>query len=1060
MYIKEKGITLITLTVTLIVMLILAGVAVNLSVGDQGIIGETQNALDEYQNVANQEQESANQFADDFNQIFQGSKENISDKPTIEIFSWNNDGAKVQISEGSSYTTQYRIGNETWKTYQGEVVPVPNGEIIYARYIDSEENVSQVVSKIIKDVDPPTITAQITNSTANTIEITAAATDDEIGMLSEIIYKYYIKAQSDSNYEYKGQNNTGKYTFENLSFSITYDIMITANDIAGNTGSVKLSTQTTEGEPPSATLTLTNITTKSITAELSNITSSGEGMPTTPTFNYYIKKKTDNNYPTTPKYSGPNTSYKFEELDHDTEYDVKVTFENKAGIEGSSQSQATTLKVPDLTNENTTFTLSDENITNKSITVEIKTNVTGYTLQYSLDGTNYQEYTSKVTIDKNTTIYARLWDDRNDTGNFGDFVEKQITNIDTSLSDLEILIKKDEFVEENTEVTDDNENKITIPEGFKPTNDASTIDKGVVIEDREGNQFVWIPVGDIKTTDGSTVTIDYDRYVYASWKTNGTDSETNSMKIQTTIDSTEYFKERLNETEKNSAVQNGGFYLGRYEAGTTAERTENSDIEDTIQIKEGAYIYNWIDYTNSKSLAQGMYTSENYTSRLTSSYAWDTALKFLEKTGNNSYLTNSTQGNYYNTNYGDKGGANSNVLLKSGQTQKVNNIYDLGGNVYEWTTEGYSKEGTSNVARGGFFGFNSSDEPVIGRLSTKNTKDSAIGFRVALFIGKVEKDKSSLEIARDNQTEFSANATLEDDEGKTLTVPGGFKVSQDSDILIKNGVVIEEIGKGNEYVWVPVDSLDTMVEKVSTPVKLSGVETTTDRYSKLRIKNGNISEGIPGNETVAREPDIVTSVDTSENFYNKILGFKTTKEMADVIVQEYKDVTDSIEEYHGFYIGRYELTGDITNPTEKEGTPIISQNWYNLYNACKNITSNNYSQSTMIWGFQWDETCSWLNKNGYDTEKDSSSWGNLGGNQSSQDTGKNDKWQANKIYDLAGNYYEMTQEANGNRNRTARGGYSSNTGTAATATMRMTIAPNTSSTMHSTRATLYIKKTN
>ena len=63
----------------------------------------------------------------------------------------------------------------------------------------------------------------------------------------------------------------------------------------------------------------------------------------------------------------------------------------------------------------------------------------------------------------------------------------------------------------------------------------------------------------------------------------------------------------------------------------------------------------------------------------------------------------------------------------------------MGGNVYEWTTERYSNSEATKVSRGGFYGFLSTDEPVIGRFSSSNTRDQAVGFRVALFLGAVEK---------------------------------------------------------------------------------------------------------------------------------------------------------------------------------------------------------------------------------------------------------------------------------------------------------------------------------
>ena len=378
---REWGITLVSLAVTIIVMLILAAVAINLSVGDKGLIGQTKNAISGYENITTQEQESLNSFVGDFNEALNGGNESeneyITERPEITIAGWNTTGGLVEISTNASYTTEYKIGNGNWQTYKNANVGVENGSIIYARYKDNEGNTSQSVSRIVKDTNPPILTGNITGSTATTVTVNIESSDKEMGMPNPKLYKYYIKTQNESNYTYITENNTGSYTYINLNSLTIYEFMVTADDIAGNTGSIKLNTQTGEEEPPRATMTIGSITTKSMKAEITNIRDSdGVELPYTVTLNYYIKKTADENYPSEPEYSGTNKQFTFEGLDQYTQYDVKVTFKNELGVEGYNESKAIrTLQVPNLTTANTTFTLSEEKVTNKPITVTINSTV-------------------------------------------------------------------------------------------------------------------------------------------------------------------------------------------------------------------------------------------------------------------------------------------------------------------------------------------------------------------------------------------------------------------------------------------------------------------------------------------------------------------------------------------------------------------------------------------------------------------------------------------------------------------------------------------------------------
>lgn len=843
---RESGITLLTLVITIIVMIILAGIALKSAIGENGIIGQTSNTINKYTNSSDQEQEGLNGFVDEFNEIINGGGTGdggsgdeditITDKPTISIADWNTTGGIVEISTKSEYTTQYRIGKTgQWKEYTGQV-NVDNGDTIYARY-SSDEGVSQTVGKIVEDTNGPEVTISNLTVDGDQITITVTAVDNEMGMPTPPTYNYYIKPHSETYYESVGHNTTGVYTFTNLQGNTSYDIRVSTTDIAGNQGVATTNSETgstveipnlvpgsniyfdldpsgptngnvnvtirvpgleeplyieysidgtdnwtryenpvemtnngrvyarvTDGtetsnvvyvdvtnidrEKPTldGEITVTDTTSKSISISVPGVVDT-EGAVATPQYTYYIRKTSGGSY-TQDGEATTEQTHVFDDLDDNTSYDIKVTFKDNAGNVGEATITKSTVLVPTLNSSNTTFTLSNTKWTNKPITVTISTTVSGYTLQYSTNGSTYQRYTEPITVSSNLTVYARLWDERNSTENVGTATTKQITNIDTSLSDLGVIVKNEEPVDGDTVTKDKNDNPITIPDGFTPQKDPDssdpynpTVDDGVIVKDGSGNEFVWIPVGTINT-DSGTKTINYDRYTYSNWVNGGTDSDTNSMKIKASSSSSEYFAESLNQSEKTSAETNHGFYLGRYEAGVSSGvRTESSGTSAKVEIKQGLDVYNYVTQSEARSLAENMDTVEGYsgTTNLTSSYAWDTALKFLEQTGNTSYLTNSSQGNYYNTKYGGKNQTNATALIETGETQAVKHLYDMGGNVYEWTTERYSNSEATKVSRGGFYGFNSTDEPVIGRFSSSNTRDQAVGFRVALFLGTVNK---------------------------------------------------------------------------------------------------------------------------------------------------------------------------------------------------------------------------------------------------------------------------------------------------------------------------------
>ena len=277
------------------------------------------------------------------------------------------------------------------------------------------------------------------------------------------------------------------------------------------------------------------------------------------------------------------------------------------------------------------------------------------------------------------------------------------------------------FVTKNTEVTYP-DGKVWIPEGFKVADDsASTVQGGVVIEDKDGNQFVWVPVATLA---------DYKRTWYTGYG------------------SLSYYSEALPEDEKTSVETYKGFYIGRYEAGDK-ENTEaktlrsTNDVTKTVTIKANQAPYNYVTRTQAVSLAEGFATKQGYKAKtkLVSSYAWDTTISFLQKV-NSDYGSSSEEGNYGDTtfSYTDITGASktkangSDVLVPTGQTTPVCNIYDMGGNVFEWTTESFSDTGDPYARRGGRYYSNFAGSPAGYRENSSDNANDSTGFRLTLFM--------------------------------------------------------------------------------------------------------------------------------------------------------------------------------------------------------------------------------------------------------------------------------------------------------------------------------------
>ena len=333
-----------------------------------------------------------------------------------------------------------------------------------------------------------------------------------------------------------------------------------------------------------------------------------------------------------------------------------------------------------------------------------------------------------------------------------DSMDKQIGNAlgedTTGKSEVEDAVGKDEGFAETTIIKDDLENEIVIPGGFKIPDDSGTlVEDGIVIEEiTTGNQYVWIPVGSYKTTSGAK-TNELTRRTFSgasatpiekgeviegtgenAYKFYGEENEASCLNQYNILnEDDENYKYSLNYFE-SQAIKNGGFYIGRFEVGK-----DGSNL--VIQQNKLTY-YN---VTRDKALEDAKTFSagnSNTVTSLISSYAWDTALNFICQNSEAGYELAITDSQEYGNI--DTGNTTASRLYtgtykyNSEVSDKYSNIYDMLGNLYEWTTE-YCQNGAPCTYRGA--GFNGGGTGTAERFEDFTYKSyPTLGFRVQLTV--------------------------------------------------------------------------------------------------------------------------------------------------------------------------------------------------------------------------------------------------------------------------------------------------------------------------------------
>ena len=317
---------------------------------------------------------------------------------------------------------------------------------------------------------------------------------------------------------------------------------------------------------------------------------------------------------------------------------------------------------------------------------------------------------------------------------YEDEINKYLENEDEHTKAFKEKVGKVLSTTDNTEIKDAKNNKIVVPAGFKIVEGARTVDKGIVIEDvtetaTKGSQFVWIPVGTITKADGTSVEINLNRYTFDS---NGIPTAQDSNVINS------YYQELETSSKgnataksitnfKNSVVQNGGYYIGRYEARTATARNAAGNALTQITEKGTENVYNYVTQLQAAQLSQNMYNNDNFTSDLMNSYAWDTATVFIQNCGTNAKYSRQ---NSLNTSLLQTG---TNSLTDTSKIDVQCNIYDMASNIVEWTTETSSNSSLPCVNRGGSYHSRDNYTSLRGGVNISGN-NFVIGFRPLLYV--------------------------------------------------------------------------------------------------------------------------------------------------------------------------------------------------------------------------------------------------------------------------------------------------------------------------------------
>ena len=400
---KEKAITLIALVITIIVILILAGISIATLTGENGIINKA--------NVAKEESKKA-EYKEELELIGQELQieqmtENITDKEYMNKY-------EEKIKEDVMFK-EAKVSNPTTENDTIVIIVITKEGYVYKitkTKVDFIGKQGETTPPDLKDSDIEGV-CNPSDWTNGEVKVTVKVNNKELS-------KYTIKYSLDGKTDWR--TYTGPITFKDngslfvrlqnelLEFGGATTVNVSNIDRLAPKQFVPTATSTTNS------ITLTGSTTDAPKTEKDGCSGIKE---------YYFSN--DNGATWKQNSNKLATSYTFNGLTQNKEYTLKMKAVDKAGNEIVTNAiTKTTGKVEGLTESNVKFGYTPSTPTKGTVKVKITTDITGYTLRYSKDGKQWTNYTQEVTMTDNGDIYAQLWDGTN----AGGYATGNVANID------------------------------------------------------------------------------------------------------------------------------------------------------------------------------------------------------------------------------------------------------------------------------------------------------------------------------------------------------------------------------------------------------------------------------------------------------------------------------------------------------------------------------------------------------------------------------------------------------------------------------------------------------